>query len=113
MVLTTQYFSALLQVLSLTQGRYKPAPGYAGYADATFASSGGSLGEVSDLGSIQSTQPVWQANDTLDNSADTCTPPYYQALPVEEQAFPPFDQAKATVYRYRQQQSVNLASWYV
>ncbi|KAF7363339.1 putative dolichyl-phosphate-mannose--glycolipid alpha-mannosyltransferase [Mycena sanguinolenta] len=31
--------------------------------------------------------------------------------PVE--AFPPFDQAKATVYRYRQQQGVNLGSWFV
>ncbi|KAJ6455697.1 glycoside hydrolase [Mycena sanguinolenta] len=31
--------------------------------------------------------------------------------PIE--AFPPFDQAKATVYRYRQQQGVNLGSWFV
>ncbi|KAJ7273594.1 glycoside hydrolase superfamily [Mycena haematopus] len=31
--------------------------------------------------------------------------------PVE--TFPPFDQAKATVYRYRQQQGVNLGSWFV
>ena len=35
----------------------------------------------------------------------------YDTPDLGEQVFPPFDQAKATVYRYRQQQSVNLGSW--
>jgi hypothetical protein len=34
-------------------------------------------------------------------------------VPVEDIIFAPFDYAQANIYRYRQQQSVNLGSWYV
>ena len=112
MVLTSQYFSALLQALSLTQGLYKPAPGNPVPVLAG-STVGAPLGAVGELGSIRSAQPVSQTYDAQDDAADACTPPYYQALPVEDQTFPAFDQAKATVYRYRQQQSVNLGSWHV
>ncbi|KAI0082754.1 glycoside hydrolase [Panus rudis PR-1116 ss-1] len=37
--------------------------------------------------------------------------PYEVTVALEE--FPPFDQTKATIFRYRQQQSVNLGSWFV
>lgn len=42
----------------------------------------------------------------------SCIVQPYDPPPILSQTFPPFDQAKATIYRYRQQQSVNLGSWY-
>ena len=35
----------------------------------------------------------------------------YNAPQITQQEFPPFDSEIANVYRYRQQQSVNLGSW--
>ena len=35
----------------------------------------------------------------------------YNTPQVTQQEFPPFDSESAYVYRYRQQQSVNLGSW--
>jgi hypothetical protein len=35
----------------------------------------------------------------------------YNTLPIEDQDFPPFDPNLASIYRYRQQQGVNLGSW--
>ncbi|CAA7265374.1 unnamed protein product [Cyclocybe aegerita] len=49
---------------------------------------------------------------TLDAAADCSVEPY-DAPPVLKQTFPPYDQTSANVYRYRQQQGVNLGSWFV
>lgn len=46
------------------------------------------------------------------NNSNGCNVEKYTAPEIGQQQFPPFDQAKATVFRYRQQQSVNLGSWY-
>ena len=35
----------------------------------------------------------------------------YNAPQITQQTFPPFDPESAYIYRYRQQQSVNLGSW--
>ena len=35
----------------------------------------------------------------------------YNAPQITQQNFPPFDSESAYIYRYRQQQSVNLGSW--
>ncbi|KAL5533128.1 EXG3_2 [Sanghuangporus sanghuang] len=43
----------------------------------------------------------------------SCLVQPYDPPPVLSQTFPPFDQAKATIFRYRQQQAVNLGSWFV
>ncbi|KAH9934661.1 glycoside hydrolase superfamily [Fomitopsis serialis] len=112
MVLSSQYFSALLQALSLTQGLYKPTPSSSG-ADLASVPGTSSVGQGDGVGDVRSAQPVLQSDDTQGVYSDPCTPPYYPALAVENQTFPPFDQAKANVYRYRQQQSVNLGSWFV
>ncbi len=42
-----------------------------------------------------------------------CQVDTYNAPAVGMQDFPAFDSEQATVYRYRQQQSVNLGSWCV
>jgi hypothetical protein len=44
---------------------------------------------------------------------DPCYVEPYSGPGVIDVTFPPFDPAAANVYRYRQQQSVNLGSWYV
>ncbi|KAG6890384.1 hypothetical protein C0992_001775 [Termitomyces sp. T32_za158] len=48
----------------------------------------------------------------LPDSHDECFVDPYDAPPIGKQSFLPFDPEKATMYRYRQQQSVNLGSWY-
>lgn len=44
-------------------------------------------------------------------SASACAIVPYQPSPPNAVTFAPFEQAKANLYRYRQQQSVNLGSW--
>lgn len=41
-----------------------------------------------------------------------CTVEPYDPPPILNQEFPPYDQTSSNVFRYRQQQSVNLGSWY-
>lgn len=46
-------------------------------------------------------------------SHSTCTiPPYNVSVPANPE-FAPFDPVQATVYRYREQKSVNLGAWFV
>ncbi|WVR07557.1 hypothetical protein IAU60_004599 [Kwoniella sp. DSM 27419] len=48
------------------------------------------------------------------SAADTCAVvPYTPTSPVTLESFAPYDASKALIYRYRQQQSVNLGSWFV
>ena len=103
MQLTPGAFGALLQVLSLTQGLYKPTPSPAG--PTTYSKT---------LAGDRPSTYDNSSSDTFDSSSSDSScdwVPPYDAPPLGDQAFPPFDPAKATVYRYRQQQSVNLGSW--
>jgi hypothetical protein len=46
------------------------------------------------------------------SASDPChVDPY--SVPVDDLTFAPFDSIQANIYRYRQQQSVNLGSWFV
>lgn len=63
---------------------------------------------------------LWQrsVNARADNAslvarADCSRKPTYDAPPITDQGFAPYNEDEATFYRYRQQQSVNLGSWYV
>lgn len=49
------------------------------------------------------------ANAPIDPASCMVEP--YVAPDVLSQTFPPFDPVKANVYRYRQQQSVNMGGW--
>lgn len=49
----------------------------------------------------------------LESSGDSCTVNPYPSPPIPVDPFEPWDPAKATMYRYRQQQSVNLGAWFV
>lgn len=125
MLVTADGFSALLQTLGLVQGLSKPTPGSAGYSvggstnivNETSSGLGVPSPSVADLGDFQAQSvqvPSLLSPSTaqiLDQSDPTCrVDPYYTSFPLN-QTFPPFDETKANVYRYRQQQSVNIGSW--
>lgn len=51
-------------------------------------------------------------NDPRIRMQDTaCVVPPYDSPIIPTPLFPPFDDTRANVYRYRQQQGVNLGSW--
>ena len=101
-----QQFSALLQSLNLTTGSFKPTPAPPLLSALGTGSSFDSFGIFGNT-SIASSDPLGF------NVQDNCSPEPYSAPPITDQEFPPFDSAKAAIFRYRQQQSVNLGSWLV
>ncbi|KAI0093534.1 glycoside hydrolase [Irpex rosettiformis] len=128
MVLTARNFTALLQTLSLTQGLLKPVPLLSGLSvdrktlvgGSTLAGlmppMGSSVDDNSDTGTSDPPRVASNSNDndsSGDDNSDPCSWEPYDSPPLTNQSFPPFDKYKAIVYRYRQQQSVNLGSWFV
>ncbi|WVW86282.1 hypothetical protein I302_108324 [Kwoniella bestiolae CBS 10118] len=67
--------------------------------------------------SISSSDPSYTAASSDDGNVsvqDSCSiTPYSPPSPVLLEPFAPYDANKALIYRYRQQQSVNLGSWFV
>lgn len=104
-------FTFLLQTIRLTQGSFEPIPS----SPAVTMIANGS--DSSGLLFIPPDRPIGVKSQAarqvpLDASqADCSVDPYTSPFPLDE-ASPPFDQAMANIYRYRQQQSVNLGSWY-
>lgn len=106
-------FASLLQTLGLMQGSFKPSPALNESSKSFNQSSPDPMNSASN----STSGPMFQAVDFSaqtafsDNGAcnvEPYTTPNYAVTP-----FPPYDPIQATVYRYRQQQSVNLGSWYV
>ncbi|CDO72882.1 Glycoside Hydrolase Family 5 protein [Trametes cinnabarina] len=122
MVLTAGGFTVLLHSLGLSQGLFKPAPrtypttaqGLSKAAitsDESASHAGGGINyqlQSEDPGTIDKGEPV---DDAATSTGCMIDP--YDAYDADEQGFSTFDQDKANVYRYRQQQSVNLGSWFV
>lgn len=106
MQLPAQNFTALIQSLGLVPGLFKPSPGLT--ASSISNNSSPYAQSNADLNNYANDQASHYYQD-----AASCDPEPYYAPPVTDQDFPPFDSAKATIYRYRQQQSVNLGSWFV
>lgn len=53
-------------------------------------------------------------NSTMSTTEDSClVAPYSPSDTLVLQTFAPYDAEQALIYRYRQQQSVNLGSWFV
>lgn len=102
-------FTVLLKALQFTQGHFKPVPGM---------SSANKIPPVlngpvpTPLVSVSTSLPVGHTLlDSRSAQDDPCyVEPYTTLLTTETLAS--FDQDLATVFRYRQQQSVNLGSWY-
>jgi len=101
-----QQFNTLLQSLNLTSGLFKPTPAPPLLSALGNGSSFDPLGILGNI-SVASSVPLGF------NVQGSCVPEPYSAPPITDQEFPPFDSAKATIFRYRQQQSVNLGSWLV
>ncbi|CCL98443.1 uncharacterized protein FIBRA_00440 [Fibroporia radiculosa] len=120
MVRTVAPFSALLRALSLTQAFQKPTPGFVpSLADSPTtahqsvkARDGYGYPQPSP-GYVPYPSPNSSGTSYIQTDSSPCNVNFYSTPLVANQSFPPFDQAKATVYRYREQQSVNLGSWFV
>jgi hypothetical protein len=103
MVYNPAAFTALLKALQLTQDLSKPVPG----------PSSSSVNNSTPLAIVSTSLPAGHALlDGRSAQGGSCyVKPYI--TPSITETLAPFDQDMATVMRYRQQQSVNLGSWYV
>lgn len=81
-------FSTLLAALSLSPADDKPVP-------------------------AESLHPVASNFKQSNASSPSCYVQPYNPGPIPAPTFSPFDRRRASVFRYRQQQSVNLGSWFV
>ncbi|KAI0053996.1 glycoside hydrolase family 5 protein [Auriscalpium vulgare] len=122
MIFTADGFTLLVKSLGLIQGLSKPSPA--------------SLLAVDDTVTPQSTDGFGQSSDTiftfpvdaqsnpdpdgsdddmwsLNDSDDPCQVKTYLSAIVAAEPFPAYERTTAHIYRYRQQQSVNLGSWFV
>ncbi|KXN92012.1 Glucan 1,3-beta-glucosidase 3 [Leucoagaricus sp. SymC.cos] len=88
--------TTVLAALRLSQSLVNPSPG----ATSSDTESEYKFAEHSVLKGV-----------TKDHGQDCHVDPYN--VPVQAPSFPPFDQTEANVFRYRQQQGVNLGSWFV
>lgn len=131
MLISAAQVTSLLNALGLTSAIFKPIPDIVGAVGSALHDTGeavdgvlGGLGlPLPKLGDILEAVPsvgtdaghgsdgMTAQKQALDSSSCTVEP--YNPPPVLAQTFPPFDQAKANVFRYRQQQGVNLGSWFV
>ena len=63
----------------------------------------------------QNLEPRYPTNEGVQSSLkdrdSICDVEPYDPRPITDQTFPAFDKNVANVYRYRQQQAVNLGSW--
>jgi hypothetical protein len=122
MLVTADRFAALLQTLGLSQGLFKPVPSLLAHPGITTStinstrSSNLSATDVSNNVRPHANVPpplLDTVNDfrTLKRHDMACHVEPYDVPDIDDQTFAPFDQTEANVYRYRQQQSVNLGSW--
>ena len=133
MILSSSDVAALLAALGLTSSLFKPIPDLIGSLTAPLdgvvsavdgITTGLGLPKLEDLplvGTILEAEDPMRITNMYKSlsttkthvvdSSDPCHVEPYDPPPVLSQTFPPFDSAKANIFRYRQQQSVNLGSW--
>jgi glucan 1,3-beta-glucosidase len=117
MLVTADRFAALLHALGLSQGLFKPVPLLASPAITTNTINGthhSTANSSSNLHSHADIPPLLLDNvnfQNLNQRDSSCHVDPYDGPDISDQIFAPFDQTEANVFRYRQQQSVNLGSW--
>lgn len=137
MVLSSAQLNALLKSLSLASSLLKPIPDLVGSLTAPLqgpldgvVSAIDGLGNTLGLPSIESLpliggilaaedpsklsdpyKSLSVINQEVLAAEGGCRVQPYDPPPVLSQTFPAFDKAKANIFRYRQQQAVNLGSW--
>ena len=110
--------ASVLSTLGLVGALFKPIPGLIGTLQGTANPLIGGLGLPLQLNAqpqtpgngsnfISFAQNVTSAG-VIDVASCQVT---YEAAPIVATTFPPFDEAQSKIYRYRQQQMVNLAGW--
>ena len=140
MVLSGDQLNALLQSLGLASSLLKPIPDLVGALTAPLQGPldgivsavdgiGAGLGlppleSLPLIGQFLEADPSKIANPYKSlavvnqevlaaEGGDPCHVQPYDPPPVLSQTFPAFDSSRANIFRYRQQQSVNLGSWWV
>lgn len=105
--ITFNFLSAVL-ALDVMPATYKPTP----VGPRRHRNSTGDI-DPTGAGSVLLVGPhsISFLPKVADMSDPACHVEPYDAPAVTFQDFPPYDEKLATVYRYRQQRSVNLGSW--
>lgn len=139
MVLSSDQLNALLKSLGLVGSLLKPVPDIVGaITDPLQGPLNGVVSAVDGIGGLLGLPPLESlpliggillaehpnmkitdpykslsvlSQEVLNAENITCFVQSYDPPPVLSQTFPPFDKAKANIFRYRQQQAVNLGSW--
>lgn len=83
-----------------------------GVIAASDVSPGSSPGELT-AGPSASNSTDFHSTSEGDEASACAMSPYSPDQPVYLEPFPAYDANQAMIYRYRQQQSVNLGSWFV
>lgn len=96
-----------LLVYHLQSISYKPVPGNTPAAGSSYVSPFPSS-DTSHQDLTKTTNNRLVDSEILDVACNVVS---YNGPPVLDQEFPPYERNIANVYRYRQQQSVNLGSW--
>ncbi|EPQ58194.1 glycoside hydrolase [Gloeophyllum trabeum ATCC 11539] len=112
MVFSQIGFTSLLRSLGLAQGLLKPAPGALdpNAPQQSLSTQATTLPQTS-LNAFAATLHDSPASVEVLDSGDCYVQNYTGPSLID--SYSPFDPVKATIYRYRQQQSVNLGSWFV
>lgn len=113
MQLTSNVFLNLLKTLDLSQGFSKPTP-----SSSSNSLSVNSLNETTasldnTASNFHDAESLAEATILLANQSvsDPCHVDVYHSSTFKNEVFPPYNKAASMVYRYRQQQSVNLGAW--
>lgn len=82
-------------------------------AASTDDSDGSDSSDSSGTTTTYDNSPSSDNSSTVTAADDSCAVTPYAPGPIPLETFAPYDANRALVYRYRQQQSVNLGSWFV
>jgi hypothetical protein len=113
-LVTSDRFAALVQALGLSQSFFKPLAFITTNAiNSTERSELPAVNASSSLGHDIPSILLHTVNNvhTLGQRDNSCAVDPYDENDIDDQTFARFDQTEANIYRYRQQQSVNLGSW--
>lgn len=122
--------TSILSALNLVESIVKPLPVVGGILGGVIGTADGVLNST--LGTVDSTLSGILGGILLENVTDTnaassatdipssilsnltcAVQPYVLLTPITVEPFAPYNASQAMVYRYRQQQAVNLGSWFV
>ena len=112
MVFSSGNFTLLLQTMGLVQGIRRPTPSHSTSTPPAKGAKAPVSWVHSQFAGTDSQSPGQDLPSVHINSqSGDCSVQPYEGPDLSALAFAPFERSKATVFRYRQQQSVNLGSW--